>query len=474
MQTSKTTVVLCLAIVLTGCAMRKYRPAPIAPVESAGLLQARTLSDTGLRAFLDSRSQHPMATWPLAEWNLSNLTLAAFYYNPALQIAQARVSQAEGGIVTASARPNPSVTSDLGGETDPKTPWIAGAGFSLPLETAGKRRHRISQAEQLADAARWNLAISAWAVRSQVRSALLERLIAVRSLALSQSEERLRAEQVHLLEQRFAVGLIPRPEVDSARIQHARAVLSVRTGEGRISQADAVIASAIGVPTAALNGIHIGWPTLDDPPDIASLPLADIQRDAVLNRLDIRKALADYSASEAALRLEIAKQYPDFDIGPNYAFEEGSHLFSIVVGLVLPISNRNQGPIAEAEGRRKEMAAQFLAVQASGIAGSEQALAKYSAALNQLAAARQLLQQSAAQEQTTQKALQAGESDRVTLNGAELETVLASVAQLEALASAQQSLGDLENAVQRPLLAGDIEPLSLQSPILNSPTRKQR
>src|SRR5215510_4585402 len=127
MQTSKTTVVLFLAIVLTGCAVQKYRPAPITATLSAESLRSRSLSGAGLHEFLSTRSQHAVATWPLPEWNLSDLTLAAFYYNPALQTAQARVSQAEAAIVTASARPNPNLTSDLGGETDPKSPWIAGA-----------------------------------------------------------------------------------------------------------------------------------------------------------------------------------------------------------------------------------------------------------------------------------------------------------------------------------------------------------
>jgi len=60
----------------------------------------------------------------------------------------------------------------------------------------------------------------------------------------------------------------------------------------------------------------------------------------------------------------------------------------------------------------------------------------------------------------------------VALNGAQLQAAVISVAQLDALFSAQQALGDLENAVQRPLLPGDIEPLSPRSPLLQPPERK--
>jgi outer membrane protein TolC len=472
MWSGKTIAAFCALTTLTACAVQKYRPAPLSPARTRASLEARSLADAGLHEFFRESSRVPPATWPLSRWNLPDLTLAAFYYHPALQIARARVSEAEAAIITAGARPNPTAKADAGGETSPESPWIAGLGFSVPIETAGKRRYRISQAERLADAARWNLASTAWTVRAQVRSTLLEYLAASRNLSLLQAQERVRAEQVELLEQRLAVGMISRPEVDMARVQHSQTLLAVGTAEGRVARADASLAAALGVPTAATKGIEIIWPGFDEPPGPSSLTPARIQEDAVLNRLDIRRALAEHSASEAALQLEIAKQYPDFDLGPSYAFEEGAHLFSLALALTLPVFNRNQGPIAQAEARREQMAAQFVAVQAAGIAQSERGLATYTAAMNELAQARRLVGQARAQEQAAQKALQAGQSDRMVLNGVRLQTAIASLGELDALYRTQQALGDLENAVQRPLLPGDIQPLSLQSPVLDR-TRKR-
>jgi outer membrane protein, heavy metal efflux system len=471
MPSLKLIFLFCTLFALAGCAFQRYRAAPVSPPQTAAALEARTLADPGLRQFLTAKSEHPPVSWPISQWDLPNLTLAAFYYNPALQIARARISQAEAAIVTAGARPNPTVSGDFGGETAPESPWIAGLVGSLPIETAGKRGHRVTAAERAADVARWNLALAAWNVRAQVRTALLEYVVAGQNLNLLRAEERLRGEQVELLEQRLAVGMIPRPEVDTASIQHTQALLAAQAAEGRAAQAEASLAAAIGVPTAGLKGVKFVWPDFDQPPNAASFTPASIQQDAVFNRLDIHRALAEYSASEAALQLEIARQYPDFNLGPDYAFEEGSHLFSVVVGLALPVFNHNQGPIAEARARREQMAAQFLTVQASGIAQSEQALAKYDAALKQFAQAQRLMQQSQTQEQVAQNALQAGAGDRVALNGAKLQTAVTSVAQLNALFGAQQALGDLENAVQRPLEQGDIQPLSPQSPLLKAARR---
>ena len=459
------------AAFLAGCAVQHYRAAPLSPPATAAALEARSLTNPALRQFFAPAASEP--SWPPATWDLADLTLAAFYYNPSLQVARARVSEADAAIITAGQKPNPSVSVDLGGETAPESPWLAGVGFSLPIETAGKRGYRITEAQRLADVARWNLAAAAWTVRAQVRSALLDYLGAQRNLTLLQNEEQLRAEQVKLLDERLSVGMIPRPEVDAARILHTQTLLAVQTAQGRVAETRAALAAAIGVPASALNDLKIAWPQFDQPP-AASLDPAAIQADAVLNRIDIREALAQYAAAEAALRLEIANQYPNIDLGPTWAYEEGTHLFSLGAGTILPIRNRNQGPIAEAEARRKEMASRFLAVQAAGIAAGEQALAKYTSALNELAQARRLLDESRAQEQATQKALESGQSDRVALNGTQLQSAVTALAQFNTLYAAQQALGQLENAVQRPLLPGDIRPISPQSPLLESPERKSR
>ena len=227
MQSLKIAILLCTLSGLAGCAFQKYRAKPLSPPQTSAALEARTLSDPGLRQFLAAGSR-PSSSWHLAEWDLPSLTLAAFYYNPALQIARARVAQAEAAIVTARARPNPNLSGDAGGETAPESPWIAGFVGSLPLETAGKRGHRITAAQRAADVARWDLAVSAWKVRAQVRSTLLEYMAAGRNLNLLQAEERLRAEQLQLLEHRLAVGMIPRPEVDTVRMQHTQALLAMQ------------------------------------------------------------------------------------------------------------------------------------------------------------------------------------------------------------------------------------------------------
>ncbi len=438
---------------MAGCATRRYQAIPLVPSETASRLEARSMAEPGLQAYVETHLGHAVSPWPPKTWDLRMFSLAALYFNPAMETARARVAEAEAATVTAGARPNPTLSIAPG----IPSPYLFNLEFAAPVETAGKRGYRMQSARSLDQAARYDLADSAWRVRSGVRAALLNCLLAARGLESMHSEEEFRAEQVRLLDQRLAVGEIPRPEVDTARIELSRIRSSIAAAEGQLSESRAALAASIGLPGAALEGVVFSWTDLESPPSAESLSPATIKREAVLNRLDVRRALAQYAAAEADLQLEIAKQYPDVQIGPGYTYEEGNSFFTIGFSATLPIFNRNQGPIAEAEARRKVAAAAFLEKQSLVIAESERSLARYTAALKELAEADHSLRNlNDAQLQRMQRAVQLGEEDRLALNGVQIESSVIARLRLDALARAQSALGELEDAVQRPLDPGDV------------------
>jgi outer membrane protein, heavy metal efflux system len=452
------------ALIFTGCAARRYQPVPIVPTETASRLEMRNLADPGLHAFVEKNVGHAVAPWPPQTWNSATLYLAALYFSPALDAARARVAESQAAVVSAGARPNPSLSITPG----VPSPYLLNLDFSLPIETAGKRWHRIRAARGLDEAARLDLADFAWKVRSGVRIALLNYLLAARRSDLLRSEETIRREQVNLLQQRFSVGEIPRSEVDLARIELSRAHLAIHTVEGQLAEAKTSLAASIGIPVAGLQGFEFLWTDLDSPPTTESLSPEEIQRDAVLNRLDVRRSLAQYAAAEADLQLEISKQYPDLQIGTGYTYEETNSFFTLGLSTILPLFNRNLGPIAEAEARRKEAAASFLEKQAQVIAGGERALALYNAALKELTEVDQTLNKlQDSQLRMMQQSVQLGEDDRLSLNGVQLQSSILARARLDALERAQSALGELEDAVQRPLDPSDAFSISPESPALS-------
>lgn len=438
---------------LAGC--YHYRPQPLLPPSVETRYRSRNLADPGLKEFIDAQNVGKPASWPPSELDLDTLTLVAFYFHPDLDAARARLAAAEAAVITASTKPNPA-TGSAGGYTDAApAPYVLRFGLDWTLETAGKREHRTRRARSLSEAARFSLGETAWQVRSRVRAALLDHLLASRELELLRREQEVRREALKLYEERLAAGEISQPEVDVLRTSLTLVEVTSQRAAGLVQETRTALETALGVAPGALNGIRLAWKSLEKPPGEDALPLHSVQRAGLLNRLDIQRLLAEYAASENALQLEAARQYPDIRISPGYSFGDGNNSYFIGPGFPLPLRDRNQGPIAEAEARRQEAAARFLAQQASAIEQVERALIRYRTALADFRDAdsrlRTLLEE---REQAVQVQIQAGEADQLALAGVRLEAVAAARARLNALRATQSALGALEDAVQYPLESG--------------------
>jgi len=452
-------------LILTGCATQRYRASPIVAGATASQFESRSLADDGLRAYEEKNLNQPLPSWPLKNWDLQTLSFAALYFNPSLDLARARLARADAAMVSAAARPNPT----LGLSPGVPTPYLLTLDFAIPIETAGKRGYRVQSARNLDMAARLDLADSAWTVLIGTRLALLNHLLASRNLELLRSEERSRADQVGILEQISTAGEAPRLDVDLMRIELSKTEVAIRAAEGQVAETKAALAAALGIPVAGLRDAEFSWPDMESPPRADSLSAAEIQSQAVLNRLDIRRALALYAAAESDLQLEIAKQYPDINIGPGYTYEERHSFFTVGASTSIPVFNRNQGPIAEAEARRKEAAAAFLQTQSQVIGKSERALAVYASALSEVDEAQSLYRLQETQQRIVQAAIRAGIDNRLSLDGVQIQLAVLARARTDALGRAQRALGDLEDALQRPLAHDGTFQIQPDSPALNKP-----
>ena len=445
---------------LLASACRHFVPAPLAPAESAAALESRSLADPGLHALLDKVLPGGTPAWPLAKWDLTALTLAALYFHPSLDVARAHWQVAEAGVLTAGARPNPilSVTPQFISNTGAAKPWDITSVLDWPIETAGKRARRIEGAEQLTTAARLGIDTAAWQVRSDLRLRLLD--FAAARLRAEQLVRELAAQRevVALLEQRVRAGALSTTEIAPARLAALQSAADLAAAERQQREARVGVAEAIGVTERALEGIEIDFP-LDAPAGGPEPAPDELRRQALQGRPDLLGALAEYEASQAALRLEIARQYPDLRVGPGYEYDQGLNKWSVIgFAIELPVLNRNEGPIAEAEARRSEAAARFLALQAAVIGQLDRALASRTSAREELERSESVLATERERAGATARSLEAGASDRLALQTAEAELARAERIHIDAQVRMQQALGDLEAAVQQPLdLAVDVE-----------------
>jgi outer membrane protein TolC len=253
-----------------------------------------------------------------------------------------------------------------------------------------------------------------------------------------------------MLQQRLAAGEASATEANQQRIALVRTRTALANAQQQMGDARAQVASAIGVPVDALDGITISFAEFDRIyPDI---PARDAQREAILNRADLLGALAEYEASQNALQLEIANQYPDIHLGPGYLWDQGATKIAFgVTGIALPILNQNQGPIAEAKARRAEAATKVISLQAQAINQTGQALVAYRAALKSLSQSEALLSAQEQQLSSARNLYASCETDRLTLALAHQTLFAILLVRHNALTQVQQSLNQLEDAIERPL-----------------------
>lgn len=444
-------LVLACAGQLAACA--HFKPQPLSAETSIAGFESRSLDTPGLRTFL--AANHVTAPAEGAAWSLKALTLTAFYYQPALVEARGKLLAAQAAEITAGEHPNPTISVTPGydaGVPGEIHPWIVPLSLDWPVETAGKRAYRRDEARHLATAARWDLIGTVWRVRGRLRGALLELYAARQSELLLEREESARQSVFRLLEGQLKAGNVSSYEVAQARIAWDRATLARQGSAGELRQARIALAGALGVPLRALDGARFSFAEVQTVP--LELTRPQVRQRALLDRADVRAALERYAASQSALQLEIARQWPDISLGPGFAWNAqlaDDRQWELGLSLPLPVRNHNEGPIAEAKAQRELAAAHFLTVQTAAVSEIDGSIAGYESARAQLITANSLLRNLERQLSSVSAQVTAGELQPLDRANARLAYEAGAEDRLEAQVHAQQALGRLEDAMENPL-----------------------
>ena len=317
-------------------------------------------------------------------------------------------------------------------------PWASAA-------TAGRRRGSFRRRPRL------NIAATAWQVRANLRASLIDYAAAQQREMLLQNQSSGQAKVVQSLQERLKAGAASSSELALVQIAFSKIQLDLSDARRLSADARVRVADAIGVSARALAGLDLTYDLEAPHPSAARLMSAEARGEALRSRVDVLGALADYAAAQSALQLEIAKQYPDIRIGPGYQFNNGDHQFTVSLAADLPVFNHNQGPVAEAEARRAEAAARFMAAQAKAISEIDRAVEAYRVTQENLAVLESLSAEQKKQNEAVQAQAQAGAADQLEIENADVEVGASELVQLDGRVKAQQAFGALEDALQRPI-----------------------
>jgi outer membrane protein TolC len=456
---------------LGACA--SYHAQPLHPRQSAQIFGARRLDSPMLRDAVTKLLPQAPPQWPPPQWNRAELLAVALADNPQLAVVRAQVGRSLAQQIVAGEMPNPTI--ELQSEYAlHDVPWLYGVAFELPLRSPTLRRLQISQAQIATSRQRWQLMVTTWAVRSNLMAALSQWQSARQRNTLLDTLAR---DQEELLQQQRArVEAGEDAPATVVPVQDALLQAQQQQGEARAdaqhAQSDA--AAALGVPPQALDGLRLDWPHWGIPPQVAADELQAARTSALLSRADLAAAIDDYAAAENKLRQAIARQYPQFTLGPGYYFDHGVHKFPFDVGLTLPLFNRNRGEIAEAHASRELAGQRMIALQAviyGQIAGAERAEA---IARDNESAARERLRSAREQLRQARLGFKLGAIDSSARMAASIVATRAQLDLLQTQALWQTARDTLEDALRAPLsgpelsmhgFAGSTDPLRRESSI---------
>ncbi len=419
-------VTVVLAATLASCV--HYTPAPPRPEVFPAALAARRLDEKPAGA----------------AWGAADLLAAALARNP--QVAEARVRYLTAVSAARTARLSPGLTLTLTAEyADERPRWGGGGAADLPLDTGGRRATRLTTADLQALQAWYDYGEAAWAVRTALTKARAERASARVEFGLAKRAVDLRLERSLRLDQRVAAGEDDRTQGLSARKDLADSQRRWADAGGRDEAANIALAKALGVGPDAVRELVVA-----PEPELPMTVPTEWRRDAALSRSDVLRAMADYDLAEAALRLEVAKQYPEVRLGPGYMYDHGVNKLPFNLSLALPTYDLNQRAIVQAEAARAAAGRSLERVQADALAAVDTALealvtaragADY-ARTNALPAARRAAANAA-------RAMRAGAADRIDALAAEAAEIDAELSVLDGQRATAAALADFEDAVRR-------------------------
>jgi outer membrane protein TolC len=441
---------LAAALLGTSTACQQVPLAPIDPAANGERIASRSLADSAVQKALD---RHELAIAPDNSWSLDQLTLAAWTLRTDLAVARRELDAARLTTVVASQRPNPTVTTTTENVIDDgeQHPWVIGAALAFSMELGGKRDIRLQRALAQEQVLQWQFGETLWAARGEVRAALLDLALAERAAALDDTEAELARQFLSWVNTRFEYGAATTSE-RLAALQSVNESTSRRElDKAAVATAAATLAAAVGITTTELVGVRTVVPPLEE---LASLPAADVNaaRDlALVNRLDVRRALAEYDVAEQDLRAAVAMQYPDIKLAPGYLLDQADHKITLGLDVPAPLFHGADAAIDRAIAERALAAAKFDDVQARALAAIDVGLARYESSRNALAAAEAAERDATEAAAALERRLEAGAANRGEALAAQIAAAGLRRSALTARRAVLDAATELENGIERPL-----------------------
>ena len=277
---------------------------------------------------------------------------AALINNPKLTAYAWEIRAAEASALQAGLLPNPELEIELeefGGSGDLSGLDASETTLQLSqlIELGAKRPKRTQIFHLKRDLAQWDYESKRLDVLTEAMRRFIEVLASQEHLALAHESVRL-AQEIHdTVEARVTSGRVAPVEMTKSKIALSAAQIELRHAESDLEIARAHLAATWGSASAAFEKVAGEFEGVKVPPSIKQLA-SDISGNP-----DIERWITEVEHHRASVDLERANGIPDLTVagGVKYLEETGDNAFIVGISLPLPLFDRNQGGIREAQSR---------------------------------------------------------------------------------------------------------------------------
>lgn len=272
-------------------------------------------------------------------------------YNPQLRAAAELSGVAGAAVTTARAYPNPQLNILMGHQYGRLRFTPPGPGGYLQhysadqtVELPSVRRTRIAYAETGLEIGNMNVVETRRLVRGAVKQSFFEALRRRGEMELTAETLRLIEELRRRVEVQVKVGEAARLELTRAEAEVATARTIARSARLRYLNAISALRSSISAPlTADIDPVG-------EVRDSIQLPTLEKLTQEVLDRHPaLAQAEAEVRRAEARVASERAQRMPNPSVRAEWENQPDLGFYRFGVSWPLPLWNKRQGPIAEAE-----------------------------------------------------------------------------------------------------------------------------
>ena len=287
---------------------------------------------------------------PTGTINLRQALALALTHNPDLKAFAWSVRAGEAKTLQAGLRPNPELETEIeefGGSGDLSGISAIETAIQLgvPIELGGVRGKQRQVAALETELAGWDYETARLDVLTQVNRAFIDVLAAQEVVALNEELVRLAEQVFNTAKAQVEAGKVSPVQQMRTQVELANSRIALEASKRELEGVRFVLASTWGGTSPMFENVEGQFEMAEPIPTVEQLA----------NRLSQNPNIARWTAEmehrRAAIQLERSRRVPDLSIGGGmkHVNESDDIAFIFGVWLPLPLFDRNQGAIREAE-----------------------------------------------------------------------------------------------------------------------------